>query len=85
MVKLLENSPIERKELYDGLRNSNIGVNVHYIPVHLQPFYKNRGFSEGDFPEAERFYKHAISLPLHPKLTMDEQDYVINKISELLK
>tara|TARA_B100000767_G_C19775419_1_gene542272 strand:+ start:365 stop:1525 length:1161 start_codon:yes stop_codon:yes gene_type:complete len=85
IIKLSENSPIERKELYDGLKGNNIGVNVHYIPVHLQPYYKNIGFSEGDFPEAERFYKNAISIPLHPKLTIDEQDYVIDRISEYLK
>jgi UDP-4-amino-4,6-dideoxy-N-acetyl-beta-L-altrosamine transaminase len=85
IIKLSENSSIERKELYDGLKAHNIGVNVHYIPVHLQPYYKNIGFSEGDFPEAERFYKNAISIPLHPKLSIDEQDYVIDKVSEYLK
>jgi UDP-4-amino-4,6-dideoxy-N-acetyl-beta-L-altrosamine transaminase len=85
IIKLSENSPIGRKELYDGLKANNIGVNVHYIPVHLQPYYKNIGFSEGDFPEAERFYKNAISIPLHPKLSIDEQDYVIDRVSEYLK
>jgi UDP-4-amino-4,6-dideoxy-N-acetyl-beta-L-altrosamine transaminase len=85
IIKLSENSPIGRKELYDGLKANNIGVNVHYIPVHLQPYYKNIGFSEGDFPEAERFYKNAISIPLHPNLSIDEQDYVIDKVSEYLK
>ena len=85
IIKINEKSKVGRKELFDFLRDNNIGVNVHYIPVHLQPYYKKRGFSEGDFPEAERFYKKAISLPLHPQLTLKEQDFVINKISELLK
>jgi UDP-4-amino-4,6-dideoxy-N-acetyl-beta-L-altrosamine transaminase len=85
IVKLTDKSTIDRRELYDGLRNSNIGVNVHYIPVHLQPYYKEMGFLAGDFPEAERYYNRAISLPLHPKLTVDDQDYVIRKLSELLK
>jgi UDP-4-amino-4,6-dideoxy-N-acetyl-beta-L-altrosamine transaminase len=85
IVKLTDQSPINRQELYDALRSSNIGVNVHYIPVHLQPYYKEMGFSAGDFPEAERYYSRAISLPLHPKLTLDEQDYVISRISELLR
>ncbi len=85
IIKINEKSKVGRKELFDFLRDNNIGVNVHYIPVHLQPYYKKRGFSEGDFPEAERFYKKAISLPLHPQLTLKDQDFVINKISELLK
>lgn len=85
IVKLTDQSPINRQELYEALRSSNIGVNVHYIPVHLQPYYKEIGFSAGDFPEAERYYSRAISLPLHPKLTLDEQDYVIFRISELLR
>lgn len=85
IIKLSEKSQVGRKELYDLLISSNIGVNVHYIPVHLHPYYKNRGFSEGDFPEAERFYKNSISIPLHPKLTIDEQDHIINRISEYLR
>ena len=85
IVKLNAQAPINRQELYKGLKSSNIGVNVHYIPVHLQPYYKKMGFSSGDFPEAERYYSKAISLPLHPKLTLDEQDYVVCKLSELLR
>jgi UDP-4-amino-4,6-dideoxy-N-acetyl-beta-L-altrosamine transaminase len=85
IVKLTDQAPIGRKELYDGLRSSNIGVNVHYIPVHLQPYYKEKGFSAGDFPEAERYYNKAVSLPLHPNLTIDHQDYIIHKMSELLR
>lgn len=85
IIKLSEQSSITRKDLYDRLLNKNIGVNVHYIPVHLQPYYKDKGFSYGDFPESERFYENAISLPLHPKLSLEQQDYIINEITESLK
>ena len=50
-------------------RQPGIGVNVHYIPVHTQPYYRAMGFAEGDYPEAERYYREAISLPLYPGLT----------------
>jgi UDP-4-amino-4,6-dideoxy-N-acetyl-beta-L-altrosamine transaminase len=73
--------PLRRKEIFEDLRSSNIGVNVHYIPVHLQPFYQTFGFSEGMFPEAEKYYSGAISLPLHPQLTEEDQTYVV----EILK
>lgn len=69
-----------RKDLYDWLRSNNIGVNVHYIPVHMQPYYERMGFKQGDYPQAEKFYQQAISLPLHPQLTSDEQVFVIDKI-----
>jgi dTDP-4-amino-4,6-dideoxygalactose transaminase len=49
-------------------------VNLHYIPVHLQPYYREQGFAEGDFPEAEAYFHQAISLPLYPELTDEQQD-----------
>ena len=52
-------------------------VNLHYIPVHTQPYYQRMGFNLGDFPEAERYYREAISIPMHPSITDDEQDFVI--------
>jgi dTDP-4-amino-4,6-dideoxygalactose transaminase len=58
-----------RGEIFDGMRARGIGVNVHYIPVHLQPFYRKKGFSEGMFPEAERYYREAITLPLFPEMS----------------
>ena len=84
VVKLKDSCSVSRRKFYDSLRSSNIGVHVHYIPVHLQPYYKERGFSIGDFPEAERYYSKALSIPLHPNLTFDDQDFVIGKIAELL-
>ncbi len=69
-----------RKELYDYLRENKIFVQVHYIPVHLLPFYKQKGWKKGDFPEAEKYYSQALSLPMYPTLTDEEQDFVIEKI-----
>jgi len=72
--------PEIRKQLFDFLRAREIGVNVHYIPIHLQPYYQRLGFRNGDFPESERYYAGAVSLPLHAGLTDDEQDTVIDSI-----
>ncbi len=64
-------------QVFDRMRAAGIGVNLHYIPVHLQPYYKAMGFKKGDFPEAERYYAEALTLPLFPGLTGDEQDEVV--------
>jgi UDP-4-amino-4,6-dideoxy-N-acetyl-beta-L-altrosamine transaminase len=66
-----------RRQIFESLRAANIGVNVHYIPVHTQPYYKRLGFSEGMFPEAERYYTEAISLPMFAVMTNEQQDRVI--------
>jgi UDP-4-amino-4,6-dideoxy-N-acetyl-beta-L-altrosamine transaminase len=66
-----------RRQIFESMRQSGIGVNVHYLPVHLQPDYRRLGFRRGDFPEAEAYYGEAITLPLHPGLTDDEQDAVV--------
>ncbi|MBU1538691.1 MAG: UDP-4-amino-4,6-dideoxy-N-acetyl-beta-L-altrosamine transaminase [Alphaproteobacteria bacterium] len=66
-----------RREVFESLRESGIGVNVHYIPVHLQPYYRAMGFAPGDYPEAERYYAEAISLPLFPAMTDMMQDQVV--------
>jgi len=66
------------------LRNANIGVNVHYIPVHMQPYYQNLGFSKGDFSSSEDYYRCALTLPLYPSLTHEQQDYVVEQLSKLL-
>ena len=69
-----------RKLLFDYLRDLNIIVQVHYIPVHLMPYYQQFGWKEGDMPHAENYYKHCLSLPMFPTLTDEEQAYVIDKI-----
>ena len=73
-----------RKELYDYLREHKIFTQVHYIPVHLQPYYKKLGWKKGDFPIAEAYYEKALSLPMFPTLSNDEQNFVIEKIIEFV-
>jgi UDP-4-amino-4,6-dideoxy-N-acetyl-beta-L-altrosamine transaminase len=71
-----------RAELYNYLRSKNIFSQVHYIPVHLQPYYKNLGHKKGDHPKAESFYDRCLSLPMYPSLKEDEQEYVVEKVLE---
>jgi UDP-4-amino-4,6-dideoxy-N-acetyl-beta-L-altrosamine transaminase len=70
-----------RKELYEYLREKNIFAQVHYIPVHLMPYYRQFGWKEGDMPHAEKYYSSCLSLPVYPGLTETEQQYVIDNIS----
>ena len=74
-----------RKEIFTALRDAEIGVSVHYIPIHLQPDYARYGFKEGDFPEAEAYYKGAISLPMFSSLRDQDQDYVISRLKLALE
>ena len=69
-----------RKALYDFLIERKIFVQVHYIPVHLHPYYRSLGFKKGDFPEAESYYKKCLSLPIFPSLSEEELNYVITSI-----
>lgn len=73
-----------RHEVFAGLRRAGIGVNVHYIPVHTQPYYRRLGFKPDDFPNAVRYYDGAISLPLYYGLTDDQQQYIVEKLKEQL-
>ncbi len=70
----------DRIGLYNYLRTHGIFAQVHYIPIHLMPYYKQFGWKLGDFPLAETYYNRCISLPMYPALTNSEQDYVINTI-----
>lgn len=72
------------KEVFDALREQGIGVNLHYIPVHLQPYYQKMGFKQGDFPNAESYYSNAISLPMFHGMTHEQQDEVISKLTIIL-
>ena len=74
-----------RRQVFNQLRERGFGVNVHYIPVHLQPYYRRFGFREGDFPAAEQHYHEAISLPLYPSLKESEQDQIITALREVLQ
>ena len=71
-------------EVFEALRAKEIMVNIHYIPVHTQPYYQNMGFKAGDFPAAERYYTEAISIPMYPTLTEPQQDEVIEVLQEVL-
>ncbi|RVV98973.1 UDP-4-amino-4,6-dideoxy-N-acetyl-beta-L-altrosamine transaminase [Mesobaculum littorinae] len=73
--------PTRRRAIFEALRAAGIGVNVHYIPVHLQPFWRARGFAPGDFPVAEAYYARAISIPLYAGLSEADQDRVVAAIA----
>jgi UDP-4-amino-4,6-dideoxy-N-acetyl-beta-L-altrosamine transaminase len=72
------------REVFDLLRAHEIGVNLHYIPIHTHPFYKALGFNAGDFPQSEQYYREAISLPMFQTLTDRDQDTVIAALSKIL-
>lgn len=74
----------DRRRVFDRLRADGIGVNVHYIPVHTQPYYRAMGFRPGDFPESERYYAEAISLPMFPTMTEAQQDEVVAAVKRAL-
>ena len=73
------------RQIFEFLRNKGIGVNLHYIPVHTQPYYKEMGFKCGDFQEAEAYYEEAISLPMFPDLTEENIEIVVTAVSESLQ
>lgn len=79
-IQLTADSGKTRKQVFDSLRAQHIGVNVHYIPVHTQPYYAKLGFKQGDFPHAERYYAQAISLPLYYDLSEASQDQVVDAL-----
>lgn len=81
--------PVDRvghshREVFESLRAQGIGVNLHYIPVHTQPYYRQFGFRPGDFPEAERYYREAISLPMFSAMTEGQQDEVVAALGRAL-
>ena len=74
-----------RRAVFEELRAAGIGVNVHYIPVHLQPYYRRYGFKVGDYPKAEEYYSEALSLPMYPTLTLSQQEYVTGTLNQVLR
>ncbi|MDF1795446.1 MAG: UDP-4-amino-4,6-dideoxy-N-acetyl-beta-L-altrosamine transaminase [Coxiellaceae bacterium] len=84
-VQILPECGRSRRGIFDSLRNNGIGVNVHYIPVHLQPFYQDLGFKKGDYPESEAYYENALSLPIFPTLSREQQNFVIDTLASQLK
>lgn len=80
-----KDSYLTQRYLYTELRKLNIGVNIHYIPVYLHPYYKKLGFPEGYCPKAENFFQEALSIPIFPDLTSIQQEFVITAIKNLFK
>lgn len=74
----------KRAEIFNALKAAGVRVNVHYIPVHTQPFYQQLGFKLGDFPQAEQYYQRTVSLPMYYGLQDEQQTYVIEKLTEAL-
>jgi dTDP-4-amino-4,6-dideoxygalactose transaminase len=73
-----------RHDVFVRMRETGVGVNVHYLPIHLQPFYRARGFGPGDFPAAEAYYRRALTLPLFPALSEADQDLVVQRLGAAL-
>ena len=81
----LERVKVGRREIFEALRAEKIGVNVHYIPVHLQPYYQKRfGYRRGDFPKAENYYSRAITLPIFPKMTEKDINDVVKAVKKVI-
>ncbi len=76
---------LTHREVFDALRQQNIGVNLHYIPVHTQPYYEAMGFKDGDFPEAEQYYQEAISLPMFSAMIDEQQEIVCLTLKKILQ
>lgn len=74
----------KRQAVFNALRQAGIGANVHYIPIHTQPYYQQLGFDWGDFPEAEAFYERIISLPLYPELSGEQQQFIADTLVKSL-
>ena len=84
VIRLENPSPQHHRRIFEGLRSAGIGVQLHYTPVHLQPYYRRFGFQEGDYPEAEAYASNAISLPIYPGLEQNDQQRVVNTLTTLL-
>jgi len=72
------------RQIFEELRAAGLGVNLHYIPIHTQPYYKGLGFKEGDFPVSEDYYSRSISIPLYHAMTDEQQDEVIDILKRVL-
>ena len=84
IVRLTQCNVEKHKSVITGMREQGVIAHLHYIPIHLQPYYQALGFSEGDYPNAETFYKQAVTIPLHPTMTADEQQFVIDTLIGLV-
>lgn len=81
VIRLQKNAlRADHRVVFERLRVAGIGVNLHYIPVYRHPYYARQGFNPSDFPEAERYYTEAISLPMYPGLTKEQQSEVVRRL-----
>lgn len=80
VIQLEGAAPLDHRSLFEALRADGIGVNLHYIPVHLQPYYRELGFGPGELPRAEAYYGRAISIPLFAQMTDEQQDAVVDAL-----
>lgn len=86
VVEVVPDSGVaDRETVFKRLWQAKIAANVHYIPIHTQPFYQARGFGSGQFPAAEAYYAQALSIPLYPGLTAEQQDYVVTQLTQALQ
>jgi dTDP-4-amino-4,6-dideoxygalactose transaminase len=85
VVRLLTRDPLRHRKVFDAMRSAGIGVNLHYMPVHLQPDFRRLGFRPGMFEEAESYGEAAMSLPMFPHLTDRDQDHVVKSLSKALE
>ncbi|WP_353646348.1 UDP-4-amino-4,6-dideoxy-N-acetyl-beta-L-altrosamine transaminase [Mesorhizobium sp. WSM2239] len=72
------------KDVFKSMQSQGIGVNLHYIPIHMQPYYQRMGFNPGDYPEAEAYYFEAMTIPMYPAMSYDQQDSVISALEKAL-
>lgn len=84
VIQLTDKSPCSRLQLYREMVAAGVGVNIHYIPVHTQPYYQTLGFQYGQFPNAEHYYEHCLTLPLHPSMSDAEQQQVVAVLKRVL-
>ena len=84
IIRLKNRSKEEHKQFFENLRKRGIGVNLHYIPIYRQPFFKFKKSEYKNFPQSEAYYSEAISIPLYPSMTNQDQDKVIKVIKELI-
>lgn len=84
IIRIID-SKINRKKVFDKLREKNIGVNVHYLPIHCQPYYKKLGYSKGLCPVAEKIYEEIITLPIHPKISDEDVQYIVKSLKDIIE
>ena len=85
IIKLHNNNPDDRKLVFDFMKKNDIGVNVHYIPIHLQPYYQRLGFKKGAYPLAEKYYNSSISIPVYPQMNQSSFEKVSDTLIEAMK